>query len=350
MQKYTCNNCATHFNQDTSSNPTCPVCGSNLVTEIKKSRVKAFIEDKTLLISSAALLLMLIVLFCLPPAIKNQNFDYDVYVNQKDPNDYSVSITIKNEGRIIADTRKFQYSCDSGKTFQDEAVFNFNKNPATPFTMIVKLRNGSASFKYCNNNHDIFIRPSNPKKVDCDCKNLQIIKLYPKKIHGRLYLCIETSLPECPKEYSFSGKEGPYQPENKFLLHDESELTVFARLKKGCDEPVIKKWKKVEKDIPPVKTGINKEELENLLNKYLNASDQEAIVFGNQILNIVGENVKVTYFSLELQNIKTKQSFDIYLGHLRQSKSKIGKVIVQGLPMPSKGIEEISIKEEPVTK
>lgn len=334
MQKYACNNCGNTFVPGSSAQHNCPSCGSNSITEIGDSTKQTIWQNKIVVISFASILLMLIILFLLP---RNPDH-FDVYLLKHEDSCF-FKVIIKDGTRII-NPEKFRYSLDKGSWQKSDT---FHLKLSRTYLLNVKFQNDSSKkFLYRFQNPFIF-SPECENFVEniCDCNKLQITKVYQALVGGRQAVIISALPKNCPREYSFTGKD--FQKDSIIYPENKSTYTIFVRTDK-C-EPVaysLNPFVYTPKTVSGNKVSTNA--LQRSLNYFIiNPSFENS----EDILSMFENNsVTVTYY-LD-NNSGINKTISSYLDHLQVTGKQNGVyVLVNKIKYnASNKIQQLSVTEK----
>jgi hypothetical protein len=264
MPNYSCNNCGNTFARTSSAQLICPACGSNSVNEIQEQSKKSFWLDKKILVLAGALLLMIIILFFLKTPIRQYSVEIEPY-----PDSCMFRIIVK-AGDKIQDPDQFMYSVDNvwGKEnlfkralkgqyriqvkFQDDTTRKFMYNFVQPYSFTPT----------CNV----------PEENPCDCKFLQVKSVATKFINGKSVLVVDALPLSCPKEYSFTGKEGKYISDSIIIPSNDDVFNIWVRTR-NC-EPKAYIGNPVVFKIPKATGQLTKLQLEKLMERLITSKDE----------------------------------------------------------------------------
>jgi hypothetical protein len=338
MQKYACNNCGNTFVPGSSAQINCPACGSNSISEMGESSNKSIWQNKIVIISSVAILLMLIILFLLP---RNQN-QFDLSLEKHEDSCY-FKVIVKDGNRVM-NPDKFRYSLDKGN-WQKGNIFHIELSRT--YSVNVKYWNDSPKkFSYRFQNPFIFSPECGAfVETSCDCKKLQITKVYSTEIGGRQAVII-CSLPyNCPKEYSFTGKD--YQKDSIMFPDKKSIFHIFVRTAK-C-EPIAYTLNPFVYTPKPISGNkVSTIVLQNKLNDFLN---NPSFNKDKDIRSLFESNgVSVTYYNEK--NSGTEKTISSYLTDLGIRGKQNGVIVfVNKIKYnASNKINQLSVTEKEVIK
>jgi hypothetical protein len=185
-------------------------------------------ESKGFFISVISMLLMLIVLALLPPYTDR----FSVHVT-KDTAQCKFRIVV-SDGEKVMPVEKFDYSSDSGKTFQPLNEFTLIA-PGQVNIAVKEKGKKHARFDFTESPSFFFNAACNDT---CDCKYLKVVSvswLVLTSSHKALIIHASKSL--CGLEYSVSGAEGPYKKDSIFMADKPDGYNIFIRTSK-CGTPV----------------------------------------------------------------------------------------------------------------
>jgi hypothetical protein len=339
MQKYACNNCGNTFLMGSSAQNNCPACGSNSISEIGEASKKSIWQNKIVIISIASIIVMLIILFLLP---RNPNH-FDVSLERHEDSCY-FKIIVKDGNRVLAPD-KFRYSLDKGNWQKSDT---FHIELSRTYSVNVKFWNDSPKkFTYRFQNPFVF----NPECGDfvessCDCKKLQITKVYSTEIGGRQAVIISAQPYNCPKEYSFTGKD--YQKDSIVFPEGNSSFQIFIRSAK-C-EPIAYTLNPFVFTPKPVSGNkVSTIVLQKKLNDFINKPSFEN---SRDILSLFETNgVTVTYFVDN--NSGTEKTISSYLDHLQVTGKQNGVIVLVNkikYNTSNNKIKQLSVTEKEVIK